>query len=101
MKPAIIHADAEAELRAAVAYYEDKSPGLGLDLEAKVRIGIGEIEQRPEGFPFHRLPPIRQHHIARFPYTAYYVVRPETVWILAIAHRKQRPDYWRGRLTGK
>jgi hypothetical protein len=70
-------------------------------LAARVRVGIDEIEQRPEGFPFHRRPPIRQRHIARFPYTAYYVVQPEAVWILALAHNKQRPDYWRQRLTQK
>ena len=99
MKPAILHKDAEAELKAAVSYYESKSAGLGLDLEARTRAAIGEIEDRPEGFPFHRVPPIRKHHLKRFRYTVYYVVLPETVWVLAVAHNKQRPDYWPNRLV--
>lgn len=36
MKPVIFHADAEAELCAAVAYYEQQRPGLGLDLQSEV-----------------------------------------------------------------
>ena len=99
MKPAVLHEAAEAELKAAVAYYENKSLGLGLDLEARTRAAVSEIEHRPEGFPFHRVPPIRKHHLKRFPYTVYYLVLRETVWVLAIAHDKQRPEYWRTRVV--
>ena len=99
MKPALFHEDAEAELKAAVAFYETKSAGLGLDLEARTRHAVREIEERPEGFPFHRVPPIRKHHLRRFRYTVFYLVLPDTVWILALAHNRQRPDYWRSRLV--
>ena len=99
MKPTILHEEAGAELKAAVDYYEGKSPGLGLDLEVLVRAGVREIEERPAGFPFHRAPPIRQRHLRRFPYTIYYVELSETIWVLAVAHNRKRPDYWRARLA--
>ena len=98
MKPAILHAEAESELRAHVAYYEGKSPGLGLDLEARVRRAVQEIRGRPAGFPFHHAPPIRKRHLKRFPFTIYYVELPDALWILAVAHNRQRPDYWRRRI---
>lgn len=99
MKPALFHEDAEAELKAAVAYYETKSAGLGLDLEARTRVAVQEIEDRPEGFPFHHSPPIRKHQLKRFRNTVYYLVLPTAVWILAVAHNRQRPNYWRNRLV--
>lgn len=98
MKQAILHEDAEVELKAAVNFYEDKSAGLGLDLEERVRLAVQEIEARPTGFPFHRVPPIRKRHLKRFRYTIYYVELAETIWILAVAHNRLRPDYWRYRL---
>ena len=35
----------------------------------------------------------------KFPYTAIYFVDEDVVVIVAIAHDKREPDYWRGRLS--
>ena len=99
MKPALFHEDAEAELKAAVAFYETNSAGLGLDLAARTRPAVREIDGHPEGFPFHRVPPIRKHHLRRFRSTVFDLVLPDTVWILALAPNRQRPDLWRSRLV--
>lgn len=43
-------------------------------------------------------PPARRHFGAEFPYAIIYVDRPDGVWIVAVAHFKQRPGYWKSRL---
>ena len=51
MTPATILREAEVELCEAVAYYEDKAPGLGLDFEAEVELAVQSIRQSPERWP--------------------------------------------------
>ena len=51
MIPVTILHEAEVELREAVAYYEEKSPGLGLDLEAEIEQSIRTIRDFPERWP--------------------------------------------------
>ena len=51
MKPAILHREAEAELNAAIEYYEKMARGLGLDFLAEIERGIDLIERFPEAWP--------------------------------------------------
>jgi len=37
----------------------------------------------------------RRRVLRRFPYSVIYEVRTSTVTILAVAHHRRRPDYWR------
>ncbi len=48
MTPATILHEAEVELWEAVAYYEDKAAGLGLDFEAEVERSVLSIRESPE-----------------------------------------------------
>jgi toxin ParE1/3/4 len=41
---------------------------------------------------------VRGYRLTRFPYTIYYVLRPDRIVIAAIAHQSRRPGYWRKRL---
>jgi hypothetical protein len=40
----------------------------------------------------------RQAFIRRFPYKVIFLERPDEIMILACAHSRQRPGYWRRRL---
>jgi toxin ParE1/3/4 len=33
--------------------------------------------------------------LKRFPYTIFYVVEGNTVFVLAVAHQRREPGYWR------
>jgi len=37
----------------------------------------------------------RRHLARRFPYALIYVERPKHLAVLAVAHCKRRPDYWK------
>jgi toxin ParE1/3/4 len=97
VKPVIFHPEAEAELRAAVAYYEQQRTRLGRDLWAEVERAIGRIQQQPQLFPQHNELGMRKYVIRRFPYTIFYLELDESIWIAAVAHQRRRPGYWASR----
>jgi len=99
VKPVIFHRDAEAELRAAVAYYEQQRPGLGLDLQAEVERAIGRIQEHPQLFPQHTTLGLRKCVVRRFPYTIFYLELDDNIWIAAVAHQRRRPGYWASRTS--
>ncbi len=97
MKPIIIHGKARAELDEAIAYYEQQKAGLGLALQSAIEQAIGRIQQNPQiGAPY-KTTEFRHYVVQRFPYVVFYAELEEPIWIVAIAHGKRRPDYWRRR----
>ena len=90
------HPAAEVELAAAVEVGEARAPGLGAELLHEVRRVAALVSELPDiGEPLdqrHRRFPLR-----RFPFALMYQVNNDRLLILAIAHRRQRPGYWRER----
>jgi toxin ParE1/3/4 len=98
MKSVRFHSEAIAELDSAVSYYEDQKVSLGLDFAAEVEQSIGKIQQNPSLGAIYKIAGLRRYTIQRFPFLIFYVEFEEFVWIVAIAHGKRQPDYWRRRL---
>lgn len=90
------HPEAEAELDQAADWYERQRPGLGLQFLAAVRHGLDQIVSHPLTWPTCTRRS-RQYRLKRFPYAIVYQVTGEQVILLAIAHAKRRPGYWRKR----
>ena len=88
--------EAEKELDQAVAYHEEIEFGLGLRLKEEARGVIHWILHNPE-LPRPRAKGYRRVNLKVFPYYVAYLVWADTIWILAIAHSKRRPEYWIGR----
>ena len=97
MTPATILHEAEVELWEAVAYYEERSSGLGLDFETEVEQSVEAIQRSSERQPL-RQDGTRRYLICRFPYLIVYAYLNDHVWIIAIAHCKRKPGYWSDRL---
>ncbi len=90
------HPAADEELAVAVKVGETRGSGLGRALIQEIRRvttllcttpNIGERLDRE----FRRFP------LRKFPFGLIYRVDGGRIRILAIAHRRQRPGYWRGR----
>ena len=94
MKPVIFHRETEAELRAAVAWYEGQRAGLGVDFQAKVEEAVAAIQSKPARHPRYKGKDIRKCRVKRFPYTVYFLELDDVIWLAAVAHHKRRPDYW-------
>ena len=95
--PATMLPEAEVELWEAVAYYEDKASGLGLDFEAEIERAIKTIQQAPERWPL-RDDGTRRLLIDRFPFIIAYMLLDDHIWIIAFAHCKRKPEYWKIRI---
>lgn len=100
MKPVRLARAAQEELSAAEDWYEENA-GLGVDLVHAVRVAAQQISDRPSSFP---LAPgvrpstgIRRCPVERFPYALYFVELADEFRVLAVAHVRRRPGYWRGR----
>ncbi len=90
------HSLAEEELNDALAFYYAERPALGHAFLKEVSRGLDQILTFPEAAPLvNRV--VRRKLLWRFPYGIIYSVTPEMIWILAVAHQKRRPFYWRDR----
>ena len=97
MTSVIILREAEAELREAVAYYEDKRPGLGFDFAREVQASVESVRHFPERWPL-RNDATRRYLVQHFPYIVVYLFLNDCVWIIAVAHCKRQPGYWSERV---
>lgn len=94
--------EAETEYRQAGVWYESRREGLGLEFFDEIDTTIGQVLEFPRiGAPVPRLPrdlPVRRVAVRRFPYHVVYLEMAEELRILAVAHDRRRPGYWRQRL---
>ena len=96
MKSVGFHPEAEAELIAAAQYYEGEAKNLGLDFISAVERAYLRLGSFPEsGRPFGQR--LRRVLVPGFPYSVLYRVEETQILIVALAHLRRRPGYWRHR----
>jgi toxin ParE1/3/4 len=79
------HRAADAELRAAAVFYEDRVPGLGEQFLIEVERACSRLGEHQALGP--RLDPEhRRLGLRRFPFALIYRVKASTVQIIAVAH---------------
>ena len=90
------HPAASDELEAASSFYEDRRSGLGDELADEVEDVCLLLSEYPaigrKADDVHRSVPLR-----RFPFMVFYRIRGAVVQIVAVAHKRKRPGYWRSR----
>ena len=92
----VFHEQAEDELREAAMYYASRREGLGVEFIAEVRSATRILHEHPRlGHAISRR--VRRLLVRRFPYAVIYRVEAGRLFILAVAHLKRRPGYWRER----
>jgi toxin ParE1/3/4 len=88
------HPRAQAEYRAAVAWYRERSRDAARRLVEAVNAGLRSIRERPLAWPVWRGGPARRRLLHKFPYSLFFAVDGGEVVILAVAHHSRRPGYW-------
>ena len=92
-------ASATAELEAAVRWYEAQREGLGADFFDAVLECVNRIATHPEaGSEAFGPLDVRRALVKRFPYQVVYRFRERELQILAFAHLKRSPDFWKDRI---
>ena len=86
-------APARSELRGAAHYYRERSLRVASSFMSSVQDAINHLVQFPESAPIIR-GQVRGKVISRFPYILMYRLEDDVILVLAVAHQKQRPEYW-------
>ena len=93
MKTVRFHPNASEELEAAASYYEEKRPGLGALFVAEAKKSKNRIVELPAAAREVR-GSIRRRSVHRFPYFLYYTIEEKEIFVIAVAHKRRRPEYW-------
>jgi plasmid stabilization system protein ParE len=89
---------ASEELTEAIRWYEERRPGLGAELLDAIVATVAVIESQPEiGAIVPRVAGTRRVLVPRFPYQIVYRFTATEIVIVAVAHLKRRPGYWKKR----
>jgi plasmid stabilization system protein ParE len=92
----VFHPEAEQEIAAALKMGEERGVGLGRGFLREIRRASDLLCDAPRiGEPLddrHRRFPLR-----KFPFGLIYRVDGSVLRVIAVAHRRQRPGYWRTR----
>ena len=94
------HPDAAVELEESVRYYRERGRGLGARFDAEVMTTIRRIVETPQRW---RVVDDDVHCclVRVFPYSVLYTIEREYVLIIAVAHGKREPGYWKHRLRSR
>lgn len=88
---------AEEEMTEASVFYEAATSGLGTGFLDEVQRVIAILREHPElGQGVGR--GLRRALLHRFPFSLIYSVEADVILIVAVAHQRRRPDYWRNRI---
>lgn len=78
-------------------WYAARSAGAAIGFAAAVDEAIEKIEANPARFPPTRSG-CRYCPLARYPFRVVFLDQVHRLVVVAIAHAKRRPRYWRGRV---
>ena len=93
------HPEARDEFVAAADYYNAAVPVLGDRFLLAVQRTTDMVLRHPTAGT-QRGATARRLLVIGFPYDVVYQVRGDLVEVLAVAHQRRRPNYWRRRLSG-
>lgn len=96
-KPYRLHPLAWLEIEGADDWYLQRSADASVDFIAAVSDAIDSICQALQRWPKY-LHGTRRFVLHRFPFSIVYLDHADVVSIVAVAHNKRKPGYWKRRL---
>ena len=88
---------ARSEFDEAFNWYAERSVGAAVGFASEVDVAVEKISATPGRFPL-TYAGCRRYMLKRYPYNVIYYSTDERIFIVAIAHTKRRPTYWKSRL---
>ena len=92
----VFHPAALDDAGAAENWYRARSSAAAAAFVAELDRAIHNIVEAPDRWKRHRRG-TRRFVLRRFPFTVVYRVRRRTIEVVAVAHGRRHPDYWKGR----
>ena len=90
------HEAASLEFEAAFEWYLERSELVASRFVAEVNRAVGLIAEAPRRWPTG-LHGTRRFLLNRFPFSLVYREFPSKIQVLAVAHGRRRPGYWKER----
>ncbi len=92
-----IRAAAEEDIQDAYNYYETCQKGLGRDFILCIESALEKISKNPDHYPVvHRR--IHRILVKRFPFGIFFIVKENTLIVLAVLHASRNPRRWKARV---
>jgi len=91
------HPSAGDEVVAIKRWYLERSEDAAARFEEELRQVVVGLEEYPMRWR-ERSAGVRQHVMHRFPFLVVYRVKQAIVEVVAVAHGRRRPGYWKSRL---
>ena len=95
----IVRAEAETDLLQAAQWYEVRSDGLGTAFLQEVDRLLESIRRNPRQFKIrYKKHKLRWRLLNRFPYKVVYLLREDTVHVIAVTHAARHHSAWKRRI---
>ena len=90
------HPEARQDFREAIRWYRSRSPSVAAEFRETVSDVIRRVVKAPQRWPKY-LHGTRRFVLHRFPFSIIYL-DDDVLSIVAVAHSKRKPGYWKARL---
>jgi plasmid stabilization system protein ParE len=90
------HPEAIAEAQAAREWYDARSPLLGKSFLSELDRAVDCIAESPDRWPKFEAG-TRRYLMHRFPFMVIYRQHNDVIQVLAVAHARRKPGYWKHR----
>lgn len=91
-----LHPEAAKELTHSVKWYFEQSQSAAANFVNEIDLCISKITEAPEIY-LQYVHGTQRAILKTFPYSVIFRLKIDTIEIVAIAHSKRRPGYWRRR----
>jgi len=85
------------DIELLVLWYEEQRIGLSYDFELCLEAGLAEISRNPENFQ-KRYKSVHVRFSPRFHYGIHYIVKENTIVVIAVFHTSLSPKNWTKRI---
>ena len=96
-KPLQLHPEALAEADGALIWYRERSQSAARAFIAEIQHALNRIVESPQRWPLAKAG-WRRYPLRRFPYSVVYREMRDFILVVAVAHGRRRPEYWRRRV---
>lgn len=90
------HPEAFEEARAAYQWYSERSRAAACAFMKELTAAVGAVAESPKRWPASSHG-TRRYLLKRFPFLVVYRCFSDHLEVLALAHGRRRPGYWRSR----
>ncbi len=90
---------AEREVLGAARFYRDINPDAPARLFAAIDAALAKAAAIPKACAQAEIPPAQQVRLRRFPFRLIFIELETRLQVIALAHDRRRPGYWRRRVS--